>query len=248
MTYRTFAQSYIASQCAVFMQNQEKLEQLVYNDAIARFTERPTVPEFRCTYNWILEVLVIYAELVSDLIETRSCSPSQLIPRVMAEYQQQHPLQVAPDEETRSAARLYVWRTLKGLLDASLATSIEVALARGVPEVKPYRTQARKIIANVRNEKTGFAQLLRNGDFRMDLIPTATHADLWPELWAAPNMQFGRTMIIIRDDEDHSTPSLFQCGKCKQYTVKTVEYQTRSADEPMTVFCNCTTCGNRWKM
>ena len=29
------------------------------------------------------------------------------------------------------------------------------------------------------------------------------------------------------------------CNKCKKYTVQTREYQTRSADEPMTVFVTC---------
>ena len=245
MTYRTFAQSYIGSQSAVFRDNKNKLEKLVYNAAISRFTERPTLLRFRRTYNWIIEVLILHASLVIDLIETR-CPPSQLMTRVMAEYQQ-HPLQVTPDEDERSAVRLFVWRTLKGLLNASLATLIETALCTGLPEKRQYTVQARKIIANVKNEKTGFSQLLQNGGFPMDMIPTATHADLWPELWAQANMQFARTVIILQDDET-SAPSLLQCSKCKQYTVKTAEYQTRSADEPMTVFCNCTTCGKRWKM
>jgi transcription elongation factor S-II len=37
------------------------------------------------------------------------------------------------------------------------------------------------------------------------------------------------------------------CGKCKQSRVAYSQAQTRSADEPMTTFCECTVCGNRWK-
>lgn len=39
----------------------------------------------------------------------------------------------------------------------------------------------------------------------------------------------------------------FQCGKCKQRQVSYSQAQTRSADEPMTTFCECLACGNRWK-
>ncbi|EPX70579.1 transcription elongation factor TFIIS [Schizosaccharomyces octosporus yFS286] len=40
---------------------------------------------------------------------------------------------------------------------------------------------------------------------------------------------------------------LFTCGKCKQKKVSYYQMQTRSADEPMTTFCECVVCGNRWK-
>ncbi|KAL5121235.1 transcription elongation factor TFIIS [Pleosporales sp. CAS-2024a] len=39
----------------------------------------------------------------------------------------------------------------------------------------------------------------------------------------------------------------FQCGKCKKKMVSYSQAQTRSADEPMTTFCECMNCGNRWK-
>jgi transcription elongation factor S-II len=37
------------------------------------------------------------------------------------------------------------------------------------------------------------------------------------------------------------------CGKCKGNAVSYSQAQTRSADEPLTTFCECTLCGNRWK-
>lgn len=39
----------------------------------------------------------------------------------------------------------------------------------------------------------------------------------------------------------------FQCFKCKGKRIMTTQKQMRSADEPMTTFFVCTTCGNRWK-
>ncbi|GMH65098.1 hypothetical protein TrST_g3431 [Triparma strigata] len=41
--------------------------------------------------------------------------------------------------------------------------------------------------------------------------------------------------------------SLFTCGKCKSIKTESTQKQTRSADEPMTVFVHCKNCGNRWK-
>ncbi|PIO26188.1 hypothetical protein AB205_0115840, partial [Aquarana catesbeiana] len=41
---------------------------------------------------------------------------------------------------------------------------------------------------------------------------------------------------------------LFSCGKCKMKNCTYTQVQTRSADEPMTTFVFCNTCGNRWKV
>ena len=41
---------------------------------------------------------------------------------------------------------------------------------------------------------------------------------------------------------------MFRCGKCRERKCTYYQMQTRSADEPMTVFVRCTVCGNRWKM
>lgn len=40
----------------------------------------------------------------------------------------------------------------------------------------------------------------------------------------------------------------FKCGKCKSRECKYSQAQTRSADEPMTVFVSCLSCGNQWRM
>lgn len=40
---------------------------------------------------------------------------------------------------------------------------------------------------------------------------------------------------------------LFKCGRCKSTKTSNTQKQTRSADEPMTVFVHCRNCGNRWK-
>jgi DNA-directed RNA polymerase subunit M/transcription elongation factor TFIIS len=46
---------------------------------------------------------------------------------------------------------------------------------------------------------------------------------------------------------DEVTDGLFQCRKCKKRKTTYYSVQTRSADEPMTNFITCLTCGNKWK-
>lgn len=47
---------------------------------------------------------------------------------------------------------------------------------------------------------------------------------------------------------EKSVSSALKCGKCGQKKVSYSQAQTRSADEPMTTFCECLVCGNRWKV
>lgn len=47
---------------------------------------------------------------------------------------------------------------------------------------------------------------------------------------------------------DASAPTFIKCRKCGSGAVDTEQKQTRSADEPMTIFCLCRKCETRWTM
>ena len=40
---------------------------------------------------------------------------------------------------------------------------------------------------------------------------------------------------------------MFKCAKCKTSRTTFYQKQTRSADEPMTVFITCRNCGHEWR-
>jgi len=59
--------------------------------------------------------------------------------------------------------------------------------------------------------------------------------------------QIARAEIAKANDIDLNKGGEFRCGKCKSTNTIFTEKQTRSSDEPMTVFICCLNCGKRWK-
>ena len=47
--------------------------------------------------------------------------------------------------------------------------------------------------------------------------------------------------------EAKNQDGFFKCGRCKSMKTTYYEMQTRSADEPMTVFVSCLNCNRNWK-
>ena len=57
---------------------------------------------------------------------------------------------------------------------------------------------------------------------------------------------------IKRDESKYSnrleaSTDMFTCSKCKSKKCTYYELQTRSADEPATIFVTCLNCGKNWK-
>jgi DNA-directed RNA polymerase subunit M/transcription elongation factor TFIIS len=50
----------------------------------------------------------------------------------------------------------------------------------------------------------------------------------------------------ILEEREEETSAFIKCMKCHSNRVDTEQKQTRSADEPMTVFCLCRNCGKRF--
>ena len=75
--------------------------------------------------------------------------------------------------------------------------------------------------------------------------------EIYPEKW---EKAFERAAKIALRNSDVSSlnpgdmpDSILTCGKCKSKKCSYYELQTRSADEPMTVFAKCHECNTRWK-
>ena len=134
----------------------------------------------------------------------------------------------------------------------SKAVAVEVAAYNSMgPETKEqYRTKIRSLYQNLKNKSN---PTLRTRVLNNDVTPEHFVAMSHDELRSAEQREQDRRIqkenmdkAMVAQGEKSISTSL-QCGKCGQRKVTYTEAQTRSADEPMTVFCTCLNCGKSWK-
>ena len=78
-------------------------------------------------------------------------------------------------------------------------------------------------------------------------ICTMNHYDLFKSKW---NERIEHQLLIEKrqlEGNKSMATDQFLCKRCFKRECTYYEMQTRSADEPMTTFVTCITCGNRWK-
>jgi transcription elongation factor S-II len=114
----------------------------------------------------------------------------------------------------------------------------------------PYKEKMRSLFQNLKNKSN--PQLRRrvfNGEIAPARFVVMTHDELKSEERKAEDEKLMKENMdkAMVAQEERSVSSALRCGKCGQKRVSYTQAQTRSADEPMTTFCECLHCGNRWK-
>lgn len=113
-----------------------------------------------------------------------------------------------------------------------------------------YKTKMRSLYQNLKNKSN--PQLRRrvlSGEITPKRFVIMTHEELKSAERRAEDARLEKenmNQAMVAQVEKSISASL-TCGKCRQKKVSYSQAQTRSADEPMTTFCECTNCGNRWK-
>lgn len=113
-----------------------------------------------------------------------------------------------------------------------------------------YRAKLRSLFQNLKNKQNrDLGPRVMKGEISADKFVVMTHDELKSqerkkedEELQKDNMKRAQVPMAERSISD-----ALKCGKCGQKKVSYSQAQTRSADEPMTTFCECTVCGNRWK-
>lgn len=111
--------------------------------------------------------------------------------------------------------------------------------------VQIYLDHLRSVYVNLKNEK--LIKMVQEGEIKAHEIAFMTHQEMNPEKWEA--------LIKAKSIRDKNKFELnveantdrFTCGKCRSKNCSYMQLQTRSADEPMTIYVSCNQCGKRWK-
>lgn len=89
--------------------------------------------------------------------------------------------------------------------------------------------------------------LIKNGEITPTQLAHMTHQEMNPERWKELiDRKIQRDTAKYTVNIEAST-DMYTCRKCRSTRCTYYELQTRSADEPMTIFITCLDCGKRWK-
>ena len=111
--------------------------------------------------------------------------------------------------------------------------------------VQLYLDRLRSIYINLKNEE--FLNQIINSEVTPQSLAFMTHQEMNNSRW--------RKLIekkMVRDankynNDIQASTDMFTCKKCKSKRCTYYELQTRSADEPATIFVTCLDCGKNWK-
>lgn len=137
------------------------------------------------------------------------------------------------------------------ILTSAMAVEAAAFTAFGPETNDAYKGKIRSLFQNLKN-KSNLTLRLRvlGGDIPPERFVRMTHEELKSAERRAEDEKLANENMreAMVPQAEKSVSSSLQCGKCKQRKVSYSQAQTRSADEPMTTFCECTVCGKRWKV
>lgn len=115
---------------------------------------------------------------------------------------------------------------------------------------KEYSTKMRSLSLNVKDKRN---PSLRKGVIDGRISPES-FVVMTAEEMASDEQKQERQRLIMKNlfnaraaEEQQAETDAFECSRCRQRKCRYYQKQTRSADEPMTVFVTCTNCNYRWK-
>lgn len=112
-----------------------------------------------------------------------------------------------------------------------------------------YKHKFLEIQKNLTCSKS-FRESIRNGELKSEAALNMSLVTMWPEGPYAEECERNANKCAQKEHSIVNEPDyvgIFKCRKCRQSKTTYYEMQTRSADEPMTVFVTCHVCKTTWK-
>jgi transcription elongation factor S-II len=131
------------------------------------------------------------------------------------------------------------------------AMEVEAAAYAVYKDTAEYRNKIRGLMTSLkRKDNPELGRRVLRGDIAPEKFVVMTDEELASDAQRARDRELERENMLKAQVPmaQRSISDSLQCGKCKQHKVSYSQAQTRSADEPMTTFCECTVCGHRWKV
>jgi len=108
-----------------------------------------------------------------------------------------------------------------------------------------YLDRLRSIYINIKNKE--LLEQIKNGEIPPQTLAFMTHQEMNPQQWnSLIEKKMKRDASKFNTNIQAST-DMFTCKKCRSKRCTYYELQTRSADEPATIFVTCLDCGKHWK-
>lgn len=112
--------------------------------------------------------------------------------------------------------------------------------------VQLYLDRMRSIYLNLKND--ALVVRLKTGDITPQTLAFMTHQEMNPGRWhCLIEQKMKRDVNKYTNTEIQASTDMFTCRKCRSKRCTYYELQTRSADEPATIFVTCLDCGKNWK-
>ena len=110
--------------------------------------------------------------------------------------------------------------------------------------IQIYLDRLRTIYTNLNDT---IVEQVTSGAIKPHVVAFMTHQELQPDKWTALIDAKSKRDANKFETNVAAATDTFTCRKCKGNQCTYYQMQTRSADEPMTVYISCCNCGNRWK-
>ena len=108
-----------------------------------------------------------------------------------------------------------------------------------------YINRLRSVFANINNPD--LIGLIKQEEITPKILAFMTHQEMNPAQWKDMIEQKMRRDATKFSTNVEAMTDMFVCKKCKSRKCTYYELQTRSADEPSTIFISCLDCGKHWK-